>query len=81
MNAFSGQGKALLTEVRNQIIEKWLSNEVEQVYRDNQSYHANMGANYYPEIAILLTVFYGRFDCPDILAVPSLLNHLSIFDL
>ena len=27
MNAFSRQGKALPTEVRNQIIEKWLSDE------------------------------------------------------
>ena len=27
MNAFSRQGKALPSEVRNQIIEKWLSNE------------------------------------------------------
>ena len=27
MNAFSWQGKALPSEVRNQIIEKWLSNE------------------------------------------------------
>ena len=27
MNAFSRQGKALPSEVRNQIIEKWLTNE------------------------------------------------------
>ena len=27
MNAFSRQGKALPSEVRNQIIEKWLGNE------------------------------------------------------
>ena len=27
MNALSRQGKALPSEVRNQIIEKWLSNE------------------------------------------------------
>ena len=27
MNAFSRQGKAFPSEVRNQIIEKWLSNE------------------------------------------------------
>ena len=27
MNAFSRQGKGLPSEVRNQIIEKWLSNE------------------------------------------------------
>ena len=27
MNAFSGQGKALPSEVRNQVVEKWLSND------------------------------------------------------
>ena len=27
MNAYNRQGKALPSEVRNQIIEKWLSNE------------------------------------------------------
>ena len=27
MNTFSRQGKALPSEVRNQIVEKWLSNE------------------------------------------------------
>ena len=49
MNAFSRQGKALLTEVRNQIIEKWLSNEgIQQIYRDNQTYRAIMGDKLLP---------------------------------
>ena len=40
MNALSRQGKALPSEVRNQIIEKCLSNEdiAKLIYRDNQTY-------------------------------------------
>ena len=89
MNAFSRQGKALPSEVRNQIIEKLLSGKrVQQIYRDNQIYRTVglkyrnimqiLATNYYLQIKILLTVVYGRFDCRDIYAVPSLLNHFSI---
>ena len=74
MNAFSRQGKALLPEVRNQIIEKWLSSDDTA----SISRQSNLPCKYGGEL--LMTVFYGRFDCCDIFAVPSLLNHLSIFD-
>ena len=87
MNAFSRQDKALPSEVRNQIIEKWLSKEgTANISRQSNlpysrfkipKYDANM--NYYTQRSIiLLTALYGRFDCRDIFAVPSLLNHFSI---
>ena len=79
MNAFSWQGKALLAEVRNQLIEKWLSNEG----RTNISRQSNLPCKYERQITtqnstIFLTVLYGRFDCRDIFDVPSLLNYFSI---
>ena len=69
MNAFSRQGKALLTEVRNQIIEKYLSNKG----RANISRQSNLPCKYRRRITtqistILLTILYGRFDCRDIFA-------------
>ena len=78
MNAFSRQGKALPSEVRNQI-EKYLSNEGIA----NISRQSNLPCKYERRITtqrstILLTVLYGKFDCRDIFDVPLLLNHFSI---
>ena len=79
MNTFTRQGKALLTEVRNQIIEKWLSYEGIA----NISRLSNLPCKYGRRVTtqrstIFVTVLYGMFDCRDIFAVLSSLNYFSI---
>ena len=79
MNAYCGQGEALSSEVINQIIEKWLSNEG----TTNISRQSNLSYKTVSNIGDLLLVIrrpylHGRFDCRDIFALPSLLNHFSI---
>ena len=79
MNAFSRQGKALPSEVRNQIIEKWLSNEG----TSNISQQSNLPYGTVSNIVDLRVLIrrpylHGRFDCHDIFAIPSLLKYFSI---
>ena len=79
MNAFSRQGKALPNEVRNQITEKWLSNEgTANISRQSNLPYKTVSNIVDLWVVICRPYLHGRFDCRDIFALPSFLNHFSI---